>query len=226
MQLSPQNAYRNGTMYSSYTAASFARIYDLADQTGVNIEGAVSWSFEFENQRWFDGFRDLATNGIDKPVLNIFRMLGMMSGNRISVSSDTNIPLDTLRTNGVHDISADINAFASIDKHTAGILLWNYHDDDLPAAATIISLQLASVPVKKVLVQHYRIDSEHSNSYELWKKMGNPQEPSAAQYLHLEAAGQLQLIDSPGWVNVNDGKLVLKFSLPRQAVSFIRLSWQ
>ena len=27
----PQNGYRNGTMYSSYTAASFARAYDLAD---------------------------------------------------------------------------------------------------------------------------------------------------------------------------------------------------
>ena len=25
------------------------------------------------------GFRDLATNGVDKPVLNVFRMLGMMS---------------------------------------------------------------------------------------------------------------------------------------------------
>ena len=226
MQLSPQNAYRNGTMYSSYTAASFARIYDLADETGVNIEGAVSWSFEFENQRWFDGFRDLATNGIDKPVLNVFRMLGMMSGNRVLVSCNTNIPLDTLRTKGVHDTLSDINAFASIDKHTAGIMLWNYHDDDLPAAATVINLQLASLPVKKVLVQHYRIDNERSNSYELWKKMGGPQEVSTAQYLQLEAAGQLQLIDTPSWMNVNDGKLVLKFSLPRQAVSFIRLSWQ
>src|SRR5438874_13470292 len=73
MALSPQNAYRNGTMYSVYTAASYARIYELADSAGVNIEGAVSWSFEFENQAWFDGFRDLATNGVDKPVLNVFR---------------------------------------------------------------------------------------------------------------------------------------------------------
>ena len=27
----PQLSYRNGTMYSSYTAASFARKHDLAD---------------------------------------------------------------------------------------------------------------------------------------------------------------------------------------------------
>jgi xylan 1,4-beta-xylosidase len=33
MATNPENAYRNGTMYSSYTAASFARKYLLADQT-------------------------------------------------------------------------------------------------------------------------------------------------------------------------------------------------
>ena len=36
----PQNGYRNGTMYSSYTAATFARKHDLADAHGVNFEGA------------------------------------------------------------------------------------------------------------------------------------------------------------------------------------------
>ncbi len=35
----PQFSYRNGTMYSSYTAASFARKHDLADRHGVNFEG-------------------------------------------------------------------------------------------------------------------------------------------------------------------------------------------
>ena len=29
VQFSPQNAYRNGTMYSSYTAASFAQLYAI-----------------------------------------------------------------------------------------------------------------------------------------------------------------------------------------------------
>lgn len=28
----PQNGYRNGTVYSSYTAASFARKYELAEK--------------------------------------------------------------------------------------------------------------------------------------------------------------------------------------------------
>src|SRR6185312_4659524 len=60
--------YRNTTMYSSYTAASVAREFELADGRGVNLEGALTWAFEFENQRYFAGFRVLATNGIDMPV--------------------------------------------------------------------------------------------------------------------------------------------------------------
>ncbi len=41
----PQNAYRNGTLYASYTAAAFARKYELADHFGVNLLGAVTWGF-------------------------------------------------------------------------------------------------------------------------------------------------------------------------------------
>jgi len=70
-----QLAYRNGTMYSSYTAASFARKHELADKHGVNFEGALTWAFEFEDQPYFAGFRALATNGLDPPVLNLTRDL-------------------------------------------------------------------------------------------------------------------------------------------------------
>ena len=80
----PQLGYRNGTMYSSYTAASFARKYDLAERHGVNLEGALTWAFEFEDQPYFAGFRVLATNGIDLPVLNVFRMFSLMGGRRVA----------------------------------------------------------------------------------------------------------------------------------------------
>ena len=92
----PHLAYRNGTMYSSYTAASFPRKLDLAEKRGVHLEGALTWAFEFEGQPYFAGFRSLATNGIDKPVLNVFRMLSRMDGQRLRVDSDGAVPLDEL----------------------------------------------------------------------------------------------------------------------------------
>ncbi len=76
----PQNGYRNGTLYASYTAAAYARTLALAERHGVNFEGPLTWAFEFEDQPYFAGFRVLSTNGIALPVLNVFRMLGLMGG--------------------------------------------------------------------------------------------------------------------------------------------------
>jgi xylan 1,4-beta-xylosidase len=59
----PQNAYRNGPLYASYTAAMFHHTLELAALHKVRLAGAVTWAFEFEDQPWFEGFRTLATNG-------------------------------------------------------------------------------------------------------------------------------------------------------------------
>ncbi len=225
LKTNPQNAYRNGTMYSSYTAAAFARKYALADYYKVNLLGAVSWSFEFENQPYFYGFRDLATNGIDKPVLNVFRMYGLMSGSRVEVSGDLAYAFTAVRDSSVRK-AADINALATKDSHAAAVMLWNYHDDDLPAEAAHIALSIKGLPSKQVKISHYRIDHENSNAYEAWKKMGSPQNPSEEQIRLLEKTGQLTLLTSPSYAPTPTGVLNLPITLPRQGVSLIRLDWK
>ncbi len=225
LKTNPQNAYRNGTMYSSYTAAAFARKYALADYYKVNLLGAVSWSFEFENQPYFHGFRDLATNGIDKPVLNVFRMYGLMSGSRVEVSGDLAYAFTAVRDSSVRK-AADINALATKDSHAAAVMLWNYHDDDLPAEAANIALSIKGLPSKQVKIHHYRIDHENSNAYEAWKKMGSPQNPSEEQIRLLEKTGQLTLLTSPSYAPTSIGVLNLHVTLPRQGVSLIRLDWK
>ncbi|MEI7584972.1 beta-xylosidase [Runella sp.] len=225
MKTDPQNAYRNGTMYSSYTAASFARKYALADLHQVNFKGAVSWSFEFEDQPWFYGFRDLATNGVDKPVLNVFRMFGKMSGKRVEVKGNLMYPMLTVRDSSVRHTLPDIGGLASKDQRRASVMLWNYHDDDIVGQAAAINLTLKGIPTKKVKITQYRIDSEHSNSYEVWKKMGSPANPTAAQIKELEKAGQLAQFGSPKNETVKDGQLIFSVMLPRQGVGLVMLEW-
>ncbi len=222
----PQNGYRNGTMYSSYTAATFAREYELAAKHGVNFEGAVTWAFEFEGQPYFDGFRDLATNGIDKPVLNVFRMFGMMSGQRVPAQSSGAVALGEMIKSGVKG-QADINAFASRAERAIHVMAWNYHDDDLHVAPAQVRTSVTGIPLtsRRVQVRHFRIDENHSNSYTVWKAMGSPQQPTPAQYAQLEAAGQLQLLGSPEWRTPVKGALDLDFQLPRQGVSLVEISW-
>jgi xylan 1,4-beta-xylosidase len=225
MATNPENAYRNGTMYSSYTAASFARKYELADLYKVNFKGAVSWSFEFENQPWFYGFRDLATNGVDKPVLNVFRMFGMMRGNRVSVTSPRAYSLRTVVDSSVVRKYTDINAMATKDNDGAAVIIWNYHDDDIAGETETISLKISAVPDKPILIQEYRIDDSHSNSYALWKAMGSPKNPTEEQIRILEDGGQLKTLGSPQYRQPNRGELTISTDLPRQGVSFIKLAW-
>ena len=199
----PQNAYRNGPLYASYTAAALDGIMKLADQTHANIAGMLTWAFEFEDQPYFAGFRDLATNGIDKPILNLFRMLGLMKGERVQTS-------DGLAVANDHEIS---------------VLLWNYDQDDVPGPSKQIDLDVAGRSGDRALMRHYRIDGEHSNAYSAWQKMGSPQQPTPEQYAPLEHAGQLQLLDSLRWIPVRDGRIQTSFELPHNSVSLVQFSW-
>src|SRR5262249_7398135 len=130
----PANGYRNTTLFASYTAAVFAHKADLAERDGMNLEGAITWAFEFEDARFFDGFRTLATQGIDKPVFNVFRMFSKMTGQRVAAESDGALPLDEMVRRGVRD-QPDVSALASLDGTKLCVMVWHYHDDDLPGPA-------------------------------------------------------------------------------------------
>lgn len=95
-------------------------------------------------------------------------------------------------------------------------MLWNYHDDDVAGTAATVDLTLKNIPAKKVKITQYRIDNEHSNSYEVWKKMGSPTNPTAEQITELEKAGQLARYGDSKRQTVKDGQLIFSTTLPRQ----------
>src|SRR5437016_2582346 len=134
-------------------------ILGLAGREHDNIEGMLTWAFEFEDQPYFDGFRTLATNGIDKPVLNLFRMAGLMQGNRVRVESSGGPSADALATRS---------------DRKAAVLVWNYDDNDVPGPTADVRMTVVGLPAasSRVLLRHYRIDQTHSNAYAMWKQMG------------------------------------------------------
>lgn len=220
----PQLGYRNSTMYSSYTAASFAREYELADKHGVNFDAALTWAFEFEAQPYFAGFRVLATNGIDQPVLNVFRMFSRVSGQRVAVESDGAVALDAMLKDGVR-AKPDVAALASLDRKRLCVLVWYYHDDDVIGPAAEVKLRLSNLPVRTghMRLRHFRLDESHSNAFTEWQHMGSPPQPTPAQYARLEKAGQLAELEAPRAVRVKDAGATLRFRLPRQGVSLLVL---
>jgi xylan 1,4-beta-xylosidase len=225
-KVNPANAYRNGPLYPAYTAAALKAMFELQDRYKVNLISMLSWSFEFEDREYFEGFRTLSTNGIDKPVLNVFRMAALMSGDRVATSSIAAVPLDDIIKSGIRQ-SSDIDALATRGDRQAAVLLWNYHDDDAPADASEVTVRVNGLPAgqKKVLLTHYRIDDRHSNAYTVWKEMGSPQAPTSEQYARLKASGGLELLESPRWVDVDAGTIVIHTSLPRQGTSLLHVTW-
>jgi xylan 1,4-beta-xylosidase len=223
----PQLGYRNGTMYASYTAASFTRKHDLAWKHGVNLEGALTWAFEFEDQPYFAGFRALASNGIDLPVLNVFRMFGKMGGQRVAAQSSAEVGLEAIMRDGVRG-DPDVATLASINGQGLSVLVWHYHDDDVPGPDAAVQLILTGLPQAsgEVRLTHYRIDQNHSNAYAEWKLMGSPPAPTREQYRQLEQAGRLARLESPEVVTVHDHKAELAFTLPRQGVSLLVMEWK
>ena len=225
-KVNPANNYRNGTLYPAYTASAYKRLFMLQDKYKVNLLSMLSWSFEFEDKDYFEGFRSLSTNGIDKPVLNFFRMAALMNGTRAQTTSDGAVTLDEIVKTGVRDAS-DVDALATQGKNEAAVMLWNYHDVDAPGPVAPVSVMVSGLPAaaKRVLVQQYRIDDTHSNAYTVWKAMGSPQHPTTAQYAELEAKDGLELLDSPVWMDTSDGRLTLETAMPRQSISLMKLSW-
>jgi xylan 1,4-beta-xylosidase len=217
----PQNAYRNGTMYSSYTAASFSRIWQLAERHGVNIDGALTWAFTFEDQPWFAGYRQLATNGIDLPVMNVFRLFAKMGSTRLSASSSAEIALDDLMSKGVRT-DPDVGVIATrTEDGKLAILSWNYHDDDVAGPGAAVTLTLRGLgKTASAKVSQWRVDQSNGNAFAAWQAMGAPPSPDQKQYQALAAASVMKPVELAP-LALKDGAGALQFALPRQGVSLL-----
>ena len=211
----PANQYRNGPLYGVSVAEATMRTYELARKYGLTVEGSVTWAFEFENQPYFAGFRELATNGVDKPVLNVFRMMGMLSGNWMQVESSGAMSLEDIAQESATG-SSDINAVATSTAKEATVLVWNYNDEDLPVKDAAIEIHLSGLQMSSLTAEEFRMDKDHSNSYSVWQKMGSPTLPDSEQMKRLESAEGLERVQAAHTLLVANGVALVDLKLPRQ----------
>lgn len=210
--------YRNGSVYSSYTAASFARLHELADKHDVHLEGALTWAFEFEDQPYFAGFRQLSSNGIPLPVLNVFRMFAKMGGDRVHSTSSSQVALESILERGVRD-RPDVGCLASRDGDQVWVLLWHYHDDDAPGPDATVSLTVKGSE-QRTVEAIWRVDRDNANAYASWLRMGSPVAPSRDQYNQLMEDSRLVESRAP---TSGDGDADCVLTLPRQGVALLKI---
>lgn len=218
-----ENAYRDGPLYGAYVVEALARTAELSARSGVVIEGSVTWAFEFEGEPFFDGLRELATNGINKAVFNAFRMLSKLEGTRIFARSSAALALEDVVAQGVR-AAPDVNILATHGPQGVAILVWNYHDDDIAAPDARIVLKVEGLDGSTREIEQFQMDAEHGNAHATWLALGSPRRPSAEDYARLLAASELPRVKEPTRSRLVDGAITLEFDLPRQGVTLFQIA--
>lgn len=215
--------YRNTEYYASYVACTVNKLIDRAASTGAQIDGMLTWAFLFEDRDYFEGFRTLSTNGVDKAVLNVFRLLAKLGGIRLGLRSDRgHDPVRRGRADGAGDLP-DIDGLAAIDE-TGGIqvFLSSHHDDwdvTTPSAVTV-TLDGATAG-QRYRVYQSLVAQGHANAYTAWDAMGQPQPPSPVQLAEMHHAAKLK--PAPlGEVTGADAAVAVTVTLPSHSACLLQ----
>src|SRR5581483_6777267 len=220
----PQNAYRNGTLYSSYTAAVYARIWELARRRHVNLDGALTWAFTFVGQPWFAGYRQLATNGVDLPVLNVFRLFSRLGPEQVAARSSSEVALDRILADGVRG-APDVGVLATrAENGGVDILLWHYRDDDVPGPTADIHLSLSGLaPGVDWRARVWRVDRQSGDAFSAWKAMGSPAKPTQVKIDRLISASHMIIREMRLHAGAPAGDAMVERRLAPQSVELIEL---
>jgi xylan 1,4-beta-xylosidase len=221
----PADAYRFSPAYGAYEIAMMKHSLELEAALGVKLAGLLTWAFTFPGTPYFAGYRTLATNGIDLPVMSAFKLLGRLAGTRLPLSSSGALALDDILASGVGG-APEIDGMATLDGPAVQVLLWNYHDDIVAADATPVHLtiELPATFGANARVSHLRVDASHGDAYTVWVAQGMPPSPSAAQIAALQAAMDPSLLVPDSTVVVAaDGSVGVDFDLPRFGVSLVTI---
>ncbi len=221
----PANGYRTSPAYGAYVVAMMKHSLELADRIGVALRGVLTWAFLFEDAPYFAGYRALETNGIHLPVLNAFKLLGRLGGDRLPATSTGALGLDGILTIGVRDVP-EVDVIATREGGSVHVLVYHYHDDLVAAEPARVSLDVALPPdiVSPVSVTHWRVDEAHGDAHSAWVAQGRPAEPTGEQLEELRDAMEPAQLELPREVELADGAFHLEFELPRFGLSLVTLT--
>lgn len=214
--------FRNTEYYASFVATIYDKATRYAQDENWDLR-FLAWAFMFVAERMFEGTRSFSTQGVDKAVLNLFRLYAKMGNTQIAFgSSGAKNPLLYADMFG-RDEESDISGFAALSgSNSAQILIYHHHDDWDRTECATIDLVLNGLPFGgDAVVHHWRIDKDHSNAYAEWVRQDKPIYPQPGQYAAIKARDGLELLEPPSAQVIENGALALQFDLPVHGISLI-----
>ncbi|MBR0463769.1 MAG: hypothetical protein IJJ23_05215 [Clostridia bacterium] len=214
--------FRNTEYYASYVMSAYKNLYDLAEAQRMDMR-PLAWAFMFEGERCFEGTRSFSTQGIDKAVFNLFKLLSKMGRQRVALVSGRDLdPMAYKDLNGTEE-GPEIDGWATCGgEDSIQVLIYCHHDDWDRKESFDIDLCLENLPMRgNVQITHYRIDASHSNACAEWVRQGKPDWPNDGQREAMIARSGLEFYEAPGMAEVRDGRLERRFELPTHGISFL-----
>ena len=192
-------------------AAAFA-VSTIMEAKGL-VEGYSFWTFSdifeesyFPSRPFHGGFGLLTLHGIPKPTYRAFELLRQLGHEQYLVD-------------GLHET---VDCSVIRDDSTVTVLLTNYTTPGHAIETEQVEIRLDNAP-QPVSANIQRIDAEHVNPKRLWCEMGQP------EYLSHKDVERLQdatlLVSEKQSFEYNEGSVVLKTSLPPQAVAALTIEF-
>ena len=220
----PAFDFRNTEYYASYVASAYKNIYDLAKEMEIDFR-PLAWAFMFEGERCFEGTRAFSTQGIDKAVLNVFKLYAKLGSQLIGLSSSRGLnPLDYADEWGEAE-GAEIDGWATLTgTKSIETLLYCHQDTWEQNDSHTVELAVKKPPFEgPYKVTHYRIDKDHSNAYAQWVLQGRPDYPVGDQYNAIKARDGLELLCPIQELLPHDECIKMTFEMPVKSVSLITI---
>ncbi|MBO0810540.1 MAG: glycoside hydrolase [Microlunatus sp.] len=219
--------FQNTEYYPVFQVKLMKKILDLNAQEAVQVEQATSWSFYFEGERYFEGTRSFLTaGGVQKPLLNAYRMLALLGQDRLRSTSDAAWQLSELDHTDGSSMPEEVDAIASrTAEGTIAVLVWRHIDDQYQTSdsQTPVTVTVRNLPAASYQLRHLRIDANHSNSFTVWESLGSPQDPTPDELGKITERQGLEELEAHRRVIPSGNTASLELSLPLPSASLLIL---
>ena len=223
----PNFAFQNTEYYPVFQAKLFKKILDLNEAEVVTVEQATSWSWYFEGERYFEGTRAFLTaGGVEKPLLNAYRMMARLGTTRLAATSSAASPADLVDAGDGLSMPEEVDVLASRGEDgRVALLVWRHTDDQYRTddGPTPVRVTVDGLAAGEYALTHHRIDATHSNAHTVWRDLGSPQVPDDEQLAAVKARQGLEEFEPSRRIDV-DGPVTLDLELPLPSVSLLVLS--
>ncbi|MDP4090745.1 MAG: hypothetical protein Q8930_15955 [Bacillota bacterium] len=217
--------FRNTEYYASYVASAYHNINRLSKAMGMDVK-PLAWAFMFIGERCFEGTRTFSTQGINKPIFNLFKLYAKMGSKALHFESSGEKDILSYNDNFGTGEEPEVSGMASVSPDEAiQVMVYSHHDDWAIEKDFQVKLQIENWRLgEKIEIKHYRIDKTHSNAYTEWLNQGKPDYPTKEQYGAIKSRDGLELYEKFITAELKDYAVTLEFNLSSHAVSFIEIS--